>query len=263
MGLINCPNCGKQISDKATQCVNCNYLLSQKNTIICPDCGESLNDNTVNCPKCGCPINSNVNIINNGNQQVEATRTKVNVKKVILIICGILFLIGIIVGFIIGIKNEQIKKYKGKYEEVMYLMLDGAADAESCGNLTKSVWYNCICEVKDKETDKYTINKITGTFEDDFNIALEKLFSDNNYKKQEKSIKNNQNEVAKLMKEMKNPPSELNESYEVLKSYYDSYLTFTNCAINPTGSLTTFSDNFSSADADCVKWYDKAKNEIE
>ena len=46
--------------------------------------------------------------------------------------------------------------YGENLERVTYLMLDGAADAETCGNLIKNVWYNAIYEVSDSKTDKYT-----------------------------------------------------------------------------------------------------------
>lgn len=31
MALINCPECGKEISDKSETCIHCGYLLSEKN----------------------------------------------------------------------------------------------------------------------------------------------------------------------------------------------------------------------------------------
>lgn len=52
MSLINCPECGKEISDKAESCPNCgfpimeeiqqyddNYYNSYQNEIYCPKCG--------------------------------------------------------------------------------------------------------------------------------------------------------------------------------------------------------------------------------
>ena len=36
MALIKCPECGKEISDKATQCIHCGYPLdSNSNKVIC------------------------------------------------------------------------------------------------------------------------------------------------------------------------------------------------------------------------------------
>lgn len=33
MALIHCPQCGKEISDKASQCVHCGYTMNKDNTI--------------------------------------------------------------------------------------------------------------------------------------------------------------------------------------------------------------------------------------
>lgn len=45
MSLINCPECKKEISDKAKFCPNCGYLLSQQQPIFqgiyCPKCLDS------------------------------------------------------------------------------------------------------------------------------------------------------------------------------------------------------------------------------
>lgn len=87
MGLIKCPECGKEISDKAEMCVNCgfpikNYLKEKgersdylqpenkeietvqkesfmennKNTVICESCGAENKADADYCCKCGSPI---------------------------------------------------------------------------------------------------------------------------------------------------------------------------------------------------------------
>ena len=48
MALIKCPECGKEVSDKAKTCVNCGISL---NNIICPECGNLMEGNT--CQNCG------------------------------------------------------------------------------------------------------------------------------------------------------------------------------------------------------------------
>lgn len=57
MALINCPECGKEISDKATSCPLCGYPISQlctsKNVdLYCPECGKEVHDNSTRCPLC-------------------------------------------------------------------------------------------------------------------------------------------------------------------------------------------------------------------
>lgn len=39
MGMIRCPECGKEVSDKARNCPNCGNPIDTK--IYCPKCGSS------------------------------------------------------------------------------------------------------------------------------------------------------------------------------------------------------------------------------
>lgn len=50
MALIKCPECGKEISDKAASCPNCGAVVKKK---FCQHCGESIDSDCVVCPKCG------------------------------------------------------------------------------------------------------------------------------------------------------------------------------------------------------------------
>lgn len=50
MALIKCPECGKEISDKAKSCPNCGAPVAKK---FCQHCGEQIDQECVVCPKCG------------------------------------------------------------------------------------------------------------------------------------------------------------------------------------------------------------------
>lgn len=69
MSLIKCPQCGKNISDKAAKCPNCGYVINRgnnsvhQNLIRCTDCGALINSNSATCPNCGGPINPPINSI--------------------------------------------------------------------------------------------------------------------------------------------------------------------------------------------------------
>lgn len=56
MAMIGCPECGKQISDKAVSCPNCGCAVSSAEK--CAECGTALTKNAVSCPVCGCPVKS-------------------------------------------------------------------------------------------------------------------------------------------------------------------------------------------------------------
>lgn len=51
MALINCPECGKEISDQATTCPHCGVTLKQ--APVQPININMNNGRSVKCPKCG------------------------------------------------------------------------------------------------------------------------------------------------------------------------------------------------------------------
>lgn len=230
--------------------------------IKCSECGKSISDKASNCPNCGNPIDLN------GSEKIQKVEiSKVNVKpkitkKTIIIIISIITLIAVALGIIYSVNNSKKEADSLLYSTNLGLasseMLIGAIDAESCGNLIKSVWYNTIWEEKDEETDKYTRkNNGTGSFYDDFNDALSNLFNDEDFKSKQNDIRDSQKKVNSYMKDLKNPPEDMKDAYEALKEYYDAYLELTNLAINPSGNLQTYSNNFNSADTKVSNAYSK------
>lgn len=51
MALIKCPECGKEISDKADKCPNCGYFFEKMK--FCKFCGEKIPVDSIICTKCG------------------------------------------------------------------------------------------------------------------------------------------------------------------------------------------------------------------
>lgn len=54
MALITCPECAKQISDRAASCPNCGFA-SLGQTLKCPDCAASIESLSKPCKNCGRP----------------------------------------------------------------------------------------------------------------------------------------------------------------------------------------------------------------
>ena len=272
MAMISCPNCGKQISDKATMCVHCGYSLVEAPKITCPECGAELSGGVNVCPSCGCPIEEpGSENKEQSPQQVELT--KVNIKPSInkkVLGIALIALIAI-VGIVFGAKTAREKKaieeaaaisadYGVRLESLSNSMLREAANAETCGNLIHDVWYNSIYKESDMSTDKYTRNlNGYGDFYDDFNEALAYLFIDKSFSGKITVIKSNQEAIAYKMKEMKNPPEEWKDAYDDLKKLYEAYVDLTNIVVNPTGSLQTFTSNFNDADTRFSKAYNAIK----
>ena len=55
MALIECTECGKMISDKASACPHCGCPVEKK--VTCEECGSLFPANLKACPNCGCPVN--------------------------------------------------------------------------------------------------------------------------------------------------------------------------------------------------------------
>jgi len=55
MALINCPECSRDISDKATSCPHCGFPMTPKSgrNVNCLDCGRAYPFSTEVCPACG------------------------------------------------------------------------------------------------------------------------------------------------------------------------------------------------------------------
>lgn len=73
----------------------------------------------------------------------------------------------------------------------------------------------------------------------------------------------NKDTVNSLMKQLKNPPEEYKDAYEALSKFYDAYISLTNLATDPTGSLQTFSQNFNDADNETLNCYNALKMYLE
>lgn len=50
MALVECRECGKEMSDHAKICPNCGI---ENNIIFCPECNKQLSSKAIMCPSCG------------------------------------------------------------------------------------------------------------------------------------------------------------------------------------------------------------------
>lgn len=274
MAMTTCPNCGEQISDKAKKCVHCGTVLVPEEKKYCPDCGTELEEGMDICPKCGCLI-ENIIETEKTPQQVEVTGVKITKKSKKIIVIAIIAVIVAAIVTAVGVQThkknvaekakaeaqKQSEEYGTNLNMAAYSMLSGASDAETCGNLIKQVWYNAIYEKSDSKTDKYT--KPKGYYVSDFNDALQNLFSDSSFSGQIADINDNKDTVNSLMKKLKNPPEEYKDAYESLSKLYDAYISLTNLATDPTGSLQTYSQNFNDADNETLNCYNALKMYLE
>lgn len=277
MALIQCKNCGKEVSDKAIVCPGCGTQLVEEKaieaenivkTVICEECGSEMPMELETCTNCGCPLPKTKEPVEDAAQKVEVTAVNLQMKKSTkkYIVTAAIAVIAIVALALlaVSIKNKKaadayannVAAYSANLEKASYTMLLSAAKAEEAGNLIKLVWNNSIHEVSDSKTNKYTKTKNgTGWFHSDFNDALGSLFSDKDFKSTVNQIETAQNEAANIMKSLKNPPEEYEDAYDAVKDYYEAYITLTNMVTNPNGSLQTYSSGFNNAVSEFMKCY--------
>lgn len=272
MAMIQCPECGQEISDKAKKCIHCGRIFVEekviKEEIICGECGAILSETDEVCPNCGCPVETKSSEAVKP-QQVELTNIKMttNTKKIVVRIAAVAILC--LVGFL-GYKtysnNKAAKEYEAAYneyianlEQAQILMISGGSDAESLCNLALRVWGNAIYEERDDETDKYT-RKNYGW--NDFNTALSNLYADSVTMTKVSNIESNQTSVKDLIKKLQNPPEGLDKCYETVSDLYEEYKKLTDLAINPSGSYKDFAENKSDAIDEFMASFEKLDNQI-
>lgn len=266
MALIKCPECGKEVSDKAIECPQCKAKLKEPELVkkICLECGTELQDDERICPKCGCPVPTE--------EQIKVEAVKKHKKKILKIVILIIAIILALISVLVVVRDNQKKKveqlekeqalqlsqdYSENLSSAVLMMISGASDAEEAGNLIHDVWSDTIYDEYNPETSKY----VSG--HSDFNDSLQALFDDSEFFEKLNDIKSNQETVKSLMKKLTNPPEEHAEAYSELKNFYDAYLELTNLVIDPTGSLQTFTNNFNDADTAAAKYYEAMRLYIE
>lgn len=203
--------------------------------IACPECGKEISDKVQACPHCGYPLATE------GKLNVPAMPDTVSRKSQIgKIIAGLIVIALLVIVVVYGIGVQQEKAYIEKLELASSTMLLGASTSENTLDLIGTIWYNAIYEENDTATDQYT--KPRGFFVDDFNIALMNYFTSDPYLSASSVIETNKSDVQVLMQEVQNPPKKLQNSYETITELFVAYQSLTNFALNPTGNLTSFSD---------------------
>jgi hypothetical protein len=215
MALIKCPECNKQISDRVK---------------ACPHCGYPLVDEGSNAQE---PLQVNVTSIklNNGKGK--------SFKKLIIMIVA---LASIAAFAVILIKKKQKDDYIDRLNTVYDIVIIGASKAETLCNLTQRVWRNCIFEDYDTETNKYT--RTAYGYHSDFNVALAALYDDETTITEVRTIKANQITMEFNLEALKKIPSdEFEKVYNTLNDLYNAYMSLTELAISPSGSLQAYSQN--------------------
>lgn len=246
MALIVCPECGKEISDKAETCINCGFPI-----------GGKMEGNTEN--------------EESDAQQVEITSFNIkgnNIKKTVV---SVLIVLAVVLTAIFTYNTVQQKSAEAKvlqekkeYAQNLSLvrktMIEGAAEAEYVGKLMGRIWFNAIYEEDDHTTNEYTQDN--GTFVDDFNTALFAYQTSDEYGDTVELIIDNQAEVAKLIKKLQSPPDGLERANDTVTELHEAYLSLCKNATDPSGNLGSYTDSVNANIDKYLTLHDKLETQI-
>lgn len=88
MALIQCPECGREVSDMAQNCPHCGAPIKMQDKKFCQHCGAPIDKECVVCPKCGKQVaelkngfsgNNDRNIIINNNNTSSSSASANNI----------------------------------------------------------------------------------------------------------------------------------------------------------------------------------------
>lgn len=280
MALIKCPECGREISDRGRACPQCGYPLDEFHASETVQKVEVTSVKMKPVPKhkkkkaCiigGCVLGAVILIVG-GIFVANSIKDNSNYADASFLYESGSYKEAEAAFLSLGDYKDSAAKadqcriksknsYIDRVNSTMYLMLDGASDAETMCNLTAKVWYNCIHEEHDTETDKYTLST-RYNFHDDFNTALGLLFADDEIKNDISDIDQNQADVQTMLKELKNPEAEFEDCYSTLNDLYIEYKGITDLAINPTGSYNTFASGKNEKISAFLEIYAKLEAQI-
>lgn len=184
MAIINCSECGNQISDKAKKCIHCGKVFEENTTelneMICEECGNAIPESSKECPNCGCPVSSKPKF------KFKLT------KKAKIILCTI---IGIIIITCVGTaiyNSTPVQNY------VVQVKHDRAA---------LKVSETAFKEAKEAEKNN------------DYELAIKKYKA---VIKEDRSYKKAQDKIAKLQDTYKNQILSEAENYAQNKKYKEA-----------------------------------------
>ncbi len=110
MAMIQCPDCGQEISDKAKKCVNCGKILvEEQNHKFCSECGKEISPDSKECEFCGCPVaeSGNQSSANKLIKIIKKHKRVIIIAGAVLVACVICLLIISFMGSVLN-DDEQL-----------------------------------------------------------------------------------------------------------------------------------------------------------
>lgn len=240
MDVVTCPNCGQvQVRDESGKCIKCGTFISaiQKEN---KEPQKQVDAGRIEAGAAG-----NV-----------ATKAKKKGKKLPIVITLISLLVVVAVCATLFVKIQRKKEYIDALYTLRASVLLGGSEAEDLGNLTRSVWYDAIFKEYDSETKPYVLNE-HGGYVTNFNEAIRNLSNDESIQTQKDIISGTLDVAEDAMSVLKSPPEDMRECYEVAFDLYTEFSNLCNLAINPSGSLQSYTEEFRETDGDVADLYER------
>lgn len=249
MALIKCPECGREISDKAPACPHCGYPLEKSN---------------VNQEK----IESKDSELKQETSVPETIKSEK--KKIpILPICIIaVIVVAIVAGGLYYNKVQtekriaeekrqeaiQYNEYVDNFRQFGFMAESGELlSYDLLDNITK-IWYNCIYEEDSYFTDQYTKDS-NGNFYDDFNTALMMYMWSDSYSSDEEDIENCQKKVAEYYSKLKNAPEDFEKCTDKAAAVQSAFTSLVDFSLNVEGNYKSVVDTAREKKDDFDKAY--------
>jgi len=208
----------------AMMCPHCHYLVVDPSK-PCPSCGAEMPTPVTSQPAPTPPAASN----NLRPPYDDYSHEVLSKRMIAVILCIAILVLGGFFYYKMGgeVKREEFNRYVDSINEASELMINGAIVCETMVNGVAKIWNLAI----DAGTD---FNKAIRDFYQDVEPAV-------------KEVKSNQEKVMIAMKALQNPPAGCKNAYDTISKMYEAYNTLTNLAIDPSGSLQTYTRNKSAA----------------
>lgn len=229
MALIKCPECNKEISDKAKVCPNCGVEIKKEKIQICDECGTK-NNNSKICTKCGAPLR-------------KMKKLNIRTKTMLSVLLVILIIITMLLGF-----NLHKKKVENDYKD---LLIKTVSKIDKQGIMADYICY----EIADVWHDS-----IWNDDDVDFNDAIDDYLSENSTSINK--LTTTKNEIAEYMKNLRNVPSNNKEYEEVYKEVLELYSLFSSLvdmATDPSGNYNQYTSKEENTWKDFKETYNRIK----
>lgn len=224
--------------------------------VKCPECGAEVSDAATSCPHCGYPLIAEISP-----KKRPAFNPKVIVALIlVIVVCAVSFF-----AYRASVRNSIRKAYIDNLNDIHIKMYATVILSEELAQLTHDVWLNTIEKKNDLNTNPYTVQDYAegryyytkSEFYNDFNLSLRALAAAPETRAKIEVIRDYYSEISTIFAKLQNPPDDLAPCYTVLNEMYDSFQIIVDCAISPSGSLTTYTATFREADSSFVNSFKK------